>query len=359
MTKNEEKEIPLNVLIKFIGDEIDRFLVAKKKEGPIELWEMIEHLREYMNSGKRIRPILFYYGYLIADGKDKYGALKAAIAIEFVHASMLIFDDIQDEADVRRGKPSMHCRYEEEAGNGRLGLEPEKTNHFGESMAQLCGILALQYGYEILETCNFYSRLKVKAINKLTKMIVETIAGQKEDIYLSLLPDYSDPNRIMNMTELKTAKYTFEGPLLMGATLAGADDEFLEYLSDFAIPLGTAFQIQDDILGAFGDKNKTGKSSTSDISEGKKTILMSLALTGANIKQKKEILSVLGKKEISSNDIERVREIIEQTGSLGSAQRKIKDLVKRAKKQIETIKAKKRGKKIMEEILGLAGDREK
>ncbi len=355
----EEKEIPLDVLRKFVDDEINRFLVAKKKEGPIELLEMIEYLQEYMNSGKRIRPVLFYYGYRIAGGKDKYGALKVTIAIEFVHDSMLMFDDIQDNADVRRGKSSMHCRYKEDVGKDQFGLKPEEASHFGKSMAQLCGILALQYGYEILETCNFSSRLKVRTINRLTNMIVETIAGQKEDIYLSLSSDYSDSNRILNVAELKTAKYTFEGPLIMGAIFAGADDEFLKYLSDFAVPLGTAFQIEDDILGAFGDDGKTGKSSTSDISEGKKTILMSRALTGANIKQKKQILAVLGKKEISSSDIEKVREIIKQTGSLSSAKRKIKDLIKRAKNEIKIIKAKREGKKIMEEILNLAGDREK
>ncbi len=358
----EEKEISLDVLRRFIDDEIDRFLIAKKKEGPIELLKMVEYLQGYMNSGKRIRPILFYYGHLIAGGKDGYGALKSSIAIEFVHASMLIFDDIMDKAATRRNKPSMHCLYKNEVGINHLNLGSEEAEHFGKSMAQLCGILALQYGYEILETCNFSSRLKIRAINRLTNVIAETIAGQKEDICLSLSQEY-DENRIMNMTELKTARYTFEGPLVMGAILAGADDEFLEYLSDFAISLGTAFQIQDDILGVFGDDKKTGKSSASDISEGKKTILMSKALTGANIEQKKEIVAVLGKvldrKEVSPSDIKRVRKIIEQTGSLSSAQRKIKDLVKRAKNQIKIIKAKRRGKEIMEEILGFAGDREK
>lgn len=355
----EEKEIPLDILRKFVDDEIDGFLTAKKKEGPIELFKMTEYLREYMNSGKRIRPILFYYGYLIADGKDKHGALKASIAIEFVHASMLMFDDIMDKAATRHNKPSMHCLYKNEVGINLLNLGSEEAEHFGKSMAQLCGILALQYGYEILEACNFSSRLKIKAISKLTRIIAETIAGQKEDIYMSLSPNYNDPDRILNMIELKTAKYTFEGPLIMGAILAGKDDEFLKYLSDFAIPLGIAFQMRDDILGVFGNESQTGKSSSSDIGERKKTILMSSALTGANIKQKKEILAVLGKKEISSDDIETVRKIIKQTGSLSSTQRRIKDLVKRAKKQIEITKAKRRGKKIMEEILGFAGDREK
>lgn len=355
----EEKEIPLDVLRKFVDDEIDSFLTAKKKEGPVELLKMVEYLQGYMNSGKRIRPILFYYGYLIADGKDKYGALKASIAIEFVHASMLIFDDIMDKATTRRNKPSMHCLYRDEVGINHLSLGSEEAEHFGKSMAQLCGILALQYGYEILETCNFSSRLKIKAISKLTRTIAETIAGQKEDIYMSLSLNYNDPDRILNMIELKTAKYTFEGPLIMGAILARAGDEFLKYLSDFAIPLGTAFQMRDDILGVFGNESQTGKSSSSDITEGKKTILISKSLTGANVRQKKEILSVLGKKEISSSDIETVRKIIKQTGSLSSTQRRIKDLVERAKKQVETIKAKRRGKKIMEEILGFAGDREK
>ncbi len=350
----EEKEIPIASLKEAIDREIDNFFIEKIKKAPIAHREMVGHLWEYMNGGKRLRPGLFLGGYLAAGGKDIAEALKASIAVEFTHVSSLILDDVMDKADTRRGKKSMHCLYEN-AGE-KLKLKNGETKHFGRTMAELCAFLALQYGYEIIANCNFSNRLKVEAIKRMPKLVEEMIEGQKEDIYLSLSSDYSDSDRIINMINLKTSSAIRE-PLLIGATLGGADRKLLKGLEKFAGHLGEAFQHYDDLIGigAVGDKKEVGKSVTSDIEEKKKTLLIAEVFKEASSKQVEIISSIFSKRKISFADVEEIRKIIGETGSLDRVKRKIRDLLIRAKNDIRRLKIKRENKrKPLEDIFNLA-----
>jgi len=136
------------------------------------------------------------------------------------------------------------------------------------------------------------------------------------------------------MYENKTAKYTFEGPLHLGATLAGAGDDFCNQLSEYAIPLGIAFQIRDDILGVFGDEKKTGKSAQSDIVEGKKTFMVNYAYKNATREQKQVLDSSLGNKNISASEIKKFRDVIIDTGALDKMEKYMQQLLLDSKKAL-------------------------
>ena len=315
----------------------------KNQEKPDELLEMVESLKDFiLRSGKRIRPILFYCGYIIAGGKDKEKILKAAISVELIHSFLLIHDDIIDQDNFRHGDLSMHCKYKKKYKN-------KNSKHFEISMAILVGDLAFVYGYEILTNSDLPSELRIKAINKLNEILLNTVAGEAEDVVLSINSNFN-AERIIEMQKYKTAKYTIEGPLHLGALVAGADDEFLKNISKFAIPLGIAFQIQDDIIGVFGDEQKIGKPVGSDIEEGKKTLLITKAIEEADDKQKETITNLLSNAKISLKEIEEIRNIIIKTGSLEYSQKIASELIKVSKKHLEEMKVLPQHKKFLNDL---------
>ncbi len=305
----------------------------KNQKKPDELLEMTENVKDFiLRSGKRIRPILFYCGYIIAGGKDREKILKAAISVELIHSFLLIHDDIIDQDNFRHGGLSMHCSYKNKYKN-----KNKNSKHFEISMAIIVGDLAYNFGYEILAESNFSSDLKIKTIRKMNQIISNTASGEAADVELSVNSNF-DTDKIIEMQKYKTAKYTIEGPLHLGAVLAGADEKFLKNISKFAIPLGIAFQIQDDIIGVFGDEQKIGKPVGSDIEEGKKTLLIAKAIEQADNEQKEILINLLGNAKINLKEIEKVREIIIKTGSLEHSQKIAGELIKTSKKRLEEMK---------------------
>ena len=328
---------------------------AKVDNKPEELIEMIENLKNFtLNSGKRIRPILFYFGYILAGGKNKTEALKTSIAIELAHSYLLIHDDIIDQDDIRRGDLSMHYKYEKEH---KSRVKNSNLKHFGISMGIIVGDLASTFGYEILINSDFSLDLKIKAISKLNYIIANTIAGEALDVILAEYPNVKI-DRVFEMQKYKTAKYTIEGPLHLGAILAGADEKFLESLSKFAVPVGIAFQIQDDIIGIFGDEKKIGKPVGSDIKEGKKTFLISKAMEKADDDQKNILNSALGNENISIEDVDKVRNIIIKTGSLEFSKAKAQELINDAKKSLNDSDISEENKKFLCDLADFIAGRE-
>ena len=207
----------------------------------------------------------------------------------------------------------------------------------------------MSFGYEILNSSNFENDLKIKALNNLDKIICNTILGQSLDLTLSK-DDNFDIDTIFEMQKYKTAKYTIEGPLHLGAILAGADEKFLNSLSNYAIPVGIAFQIQDDIIGIFGNEKKIGKPIGSDIKEGKRTLLFSKAIENANDTQKQILNEVIGNENISSTDIKGVKDIIIKTGSLEFSVNKAEKLIKNAKESLKNLEISEKNEKFLNNL---------
>lgn len=311
--------------------------------------DMICKIREFnLRGGKRIRPILVVMGYKLFKEKNIDQVIKAALAVELMESFLLVHDDIIDNDDLRRGKPTLHKIYEIE----------NNTENFGKNMALLAGDLLAIFGSEAILNTRFNHKLKAKAVEKFNNIITNTIFGQTLDYMGNFNSDFSE-NYVKRVHILKTAKYTIEGPLHIGAILAGAKEKHLKQISGFSIPLGQAFQIKDDILNIFGDQKSIGKSIASDIKEGKKTLLISKALEMCSEKQKEYIKNCLGNKNITKKQITKLTKIIIDTGSLDYSKSMAEDLVERAKINIRKSSFKKQAKLFLLNLADYIIEREK
>lgn len=311
--------------------------------------EMMELLKDFtLRGGKRVRAAMIYYGYKCFNKNKESELLKAAMCIELVNSSLLIHDDIIDCDSLRRGGLTLHKAYEKihsKRYNGR-----KDAGHFGESMAIIAGDALACLANQLLVYSDFRKENKLRAIAKLNQAVHKVIYGQALDI-ISELKDNFNVKDILNIHHLKTASYTIEGPLHIGALLAGAGEKDLKVLSAYGIPLGKAFQIQDDILGMFGDEKELGKPVGSDIKEGKRTLLVLKAIEKGNLMQKAFIKRNLGNKHIGLQELREFRKIVEETGSLEYSQNLAKKLIEEAKSAVRNTKFRKEGKDF---LLGIA-----
>lgn len=302
---------------KAIDKQIESYLDAaikdaQKKDPLIAL--ALEQIRKIaLAGGKRIRGALLCQAYFGFGGKDKRKILKAAAAIELVHLFLLVHDDIIDRGETRHGQETLHKmlakKYQKKYGK-------DKARHFGDSMAIIAGDMLYAMANRIIIEAGFEDGAALLALAKLQSVVNLTIIGQSQDINIAYNDEFKEKD-VLAMYENKTARYTFEGPLHIGALLAGCNDKkSLDALSCYAIPLGIAFQIQDDILGVFGEEKKTGKSAASDIEEGKKTLLVVKALSKASPMEIKKISAIFGKDNLAKKEIKAFQELLVSTGSL-------------------------------------------
>ncbi len=277
-------------------------------------------------AGKRIRPYMMYYGYLAAGGKEKEKILKTSTCVEFIHSFLLMHDDIVDRDDKRHGLETIHVHYENYANKK---FDTQDAKHFGVSVAIIMGDTIYSIANQILFSSKFEPKLIVEAMNKLQEIVRRTAIGEMQDILMEHKKSPSE-KEILKMYENKTAKYTFEGPFQLGALLAGANYSQVNDISRFAIPLGIAFQLQDDFLGIFGKEEITGKPFASDIIEGKQTIIVKRAFELSSVKQKKRLKELLGKKDITKNEIEEFIFILNSVGAVQSVSEDIDKYLKEA-----------------------------
>lgn len=302
---------------KSFDKELERFLDIKvreaKKISPVALGAAM-NLKDYiLRSGKRVRPALMYYTYLAFGGKNKKEAMRAAMAPEMLHTFLIIHDDIIDKDNLRRGKPSVHYFYRKSAEN-KCGNSSDAI-HYGNSQAICVGDMAFGLVNEIIADSKLGGSVKEKLFKRIGNIVFNTVIGEFYDSFAALEKDISEKD-VLTILEYKTARYTLEGPIHLGAIAASAPEKALKNLSDFAVPLGIAYQIQDDILGVFGSSEKTGKPVGADIREGKKTLLIVKALEFSSAGQRKEIISALGNPRTNKDQIDNMRDVIFKTGSL-------------------------------------------
>jgi len=329
-----------------VDKEIEKFFNKKlkkaKKIDPSSA-ELIKILKEYCLKGKRIRAAMFFHGYRCIKNKNLKEIVKASMSIELIQSYLLIHDDIMDKSDLRRGKPALHKVYEKIS---KKRYKKSDHSHFGTTMAILAGDILVAFTDEILtDLKNIRPKYKNAAIKKLQHTNHTVIYGQVLDILSELKPVTKKDISLIH--RMKTASYTVEGPLQIGALLAGANKKQLKTLKNYGIPLGKAFQIQDDILGLFGNEKKTGKPADSDLKEGKKTLLILKALEKADQKQKSIIKSALGNQNLTKSQLEQVRKVVKQTGSLEHCKNLAKSLIKKAKSALSHARFKKQGKEFL------------
>lgn len=280
--------------------------------------KMVLHAKEHnLRSAKRLRASLVYYGFLLNSDLDEK-IYRAMCGAEMVHTALLMHDDVMDKDSLRRGKPTTHYYF----GNG-------ESNHYGESMAYSLGDSVTARGYSLVLNCGFEDKRVILATSHLLQSIVYTGYGQAFDVSLEQYVDWSEED-VIALHKTKTAIYTYENPLYIGAILGGCDEKVLEILSRYAMEGGVAFQLQDDVLGVFGDSDKTGKSDDSDLLQGKRTLLIKYALDKASSEQRKAMEKVWGKQQALEVDIKKAKKVLMEIGSLDYSMKISREYAKKA-----------------------------
>jgi geranylgeranyl diphosphate synthase type I len=299
--------------------------------------------------GKRLRPAFVYWGYRAAGGApagpDADAALRVGCAVEFLHACALICDDLMDGSAVRRWEPAAHIQL---AGPAARHGWPGPRAEFGRAAALVLGLQAFTWADAALCDAGLRPERLATVLRLFTTLRTEVIGGQYLDLVHAqrgLVPPATGPASVVlpvaeqigsaeRIIRYKSAKYTVERPLQLGAAVTGtAEDE--SFLSGYGVPLGEAFQLRDDVLGVFGHPTATGKPAGEDIREGKQTLLLVLAKQMAGPAERRVIETVSGNPAATDADIADVRAALAGCGALDAVERRIAALARQAEAALE------------------------
>ena len=292
-----------------------------------ELAPVAATVRDFvLDGGKRLRPAFAYWGWRGAGGQDGEPIVRAAACLELLHASALIHDDLMDASETRRGAPSVHRRFAALHRSAGWRGSPES---FGAAGAILLGDLCLVWADAMLARSGLPAEGLMRAIPVYNEMRGELMAGQYLDV-LAQATGGAGPAGALTVARYKSAKYTVERPLHLGAALANADESVLAAYTAYGLPLGEAFQLRDDLLGVFGDPVETGKPAGDDLREGKRTVLVALTLERAGTVQAATVDRLLGDPGLDAGGVAELRDVITGTGAVEAVEELIAERTSRA-----------------------------
>ena len=272
---------------------------------------LLDEARLSVSGGKRFRAAFCYWGHrTVRPAADETALVRACAALELLHASALVHDDLMDASDTRRGRAATHRQFAGDHQEADWRGDPEQ---YGGAAAILLGDLLLSWADELLRRCGLPLEQVAPALDVFDRCRSEVIAGQFLDVSVQAR-GRADVDTAMTVLRYKSAKYSIERPLHIGAALAGASAEDLTTLTAFGLPLGEAFQLRDDLLGVFGDPAETGKPAGDDLVEGKRTVLVALALDGASPDDAAVLDGALGR-PLSVEQVDELRGIIATSGA--------------------------------------------
>lgn len=303
-------------------------------------------LNEYcLRTGKRIRPLLLIISYL-GYTEARMGLreiIRIASTLEIMHSFLLVQDDIIDKSPSRRGKKSLHVLCHE-MNSGRTA-----NRNVGNDVALILGDILFANVLEIIGKSGISSGQKSDFIRLLSKMLEITAWGQILDIQHSLPARMNFDEEIpLQISRFKTAYYTITGPMLMGYMLSGKKIKGEENrIRSFSLPLGLAFQVRDDIIGIFGRSEETGKSSDSDIAEGKVTVLIQHTVKNMRGGELERFISIFAKEKKSKSEIRYIRSKIEKSGALGYASGMLTELAGKANRHLRSLRIDDRHKSVL------------
>lgn len=301
---------------------LERFLERKRRTvaGREENLALVEGVARLVSGGgKRMRPALVYHAYRSCGGRSREPVMSVAMATELLHTYLLIHDDIMDRSDLRRGQPTAHVLFSELHGSKDWPGDP---GHFGRSVAILLGDLAHSWAVELFYRAPLEDGRGDRLRTIFSSMCEEVIHGQYLESVLPYRREVSE-EELLEVIRLKSGRYSVERPVELGALLAGAPPERLQVLRRYGRAVGQAFQLQDDILGTFGDSERAGKPGGTDLVEGKLTLLVHTALQASPPERAEELREVLLDPSPEAEAIERARSIIRESGAL----RRVRDII--------------------------------
>lgn len=293
---------------------------------------LVDRARSFTAGGKRLRPAFCAWGYLAAGGGADLpdGVMTVAASLDMLHVSALIHDDVMDASDHRRGVPSAHRQFEADHAVAQWRGD---AGAFGRASAILLGDLLLVWSNEMFDRSGLPSDTLNTAREQVEALRTEVTAGQFLDVVAQAQNPMSLARTPAGFAELadlirsvvtwKSAAYTVRRPLLIGASLAAANRQQCQALTDYGQPLGRAFQYRDDLLGVFGDETLTGKTSGEDLREGKLTLLIAEAFARTDEAESAELAALFGRTDLTSTQVERARTILTSCGATDAVEAEI------------------------------------
>ncbi|MFE1645353.1 polyprenyl synthetase family protein [Microbacterium sp. P01] len=325
--------------IQAVSQRLDNFFTARRVEaqewGP-EGEGLIEAAIAALQGGKRLRARFCLAGWRAveeASGRmtsPDDGVVAAASALEIFHAAALVHDDLIDNSDTRRGRPAAHRALESQ--HRAAGWEGDAAA-FGRSGAILLGDLLVAWSDDLAEEGFAEAAPDAGAGARREYALMRRVVtvGQfldvAEESAFRAAADELQAERALRVASLKSARYSVEQPLLIGAALAGADTAQQHALSAFGHPIGMAFQLRDDVLGVFGDESVTGKPSGDDLREGKRTVLIAYAREGMSPEDRSRMDGLIGDPSLDTAQISSLQTAIVASGGLDRVEALITDYV--------------------------------
>jgi len=290
-----------------------------------------EYCEILSRGGKRSRGSLEIASYEMFGGTDEATSLQAALVLELLQAAVLVQDDIEDRSPERRGGPAMYRAVEQyHRENGLRG----DSAHFGVGQSVNTSTQMLFIAEAELEKLPISPEMELALRREYGRTIILTAYGQTLDMYNAAAQEVTE-EEVLDVLRLKTAYYTIYNPLLVGGMLAGASEDELAFLKQYADYTGIAFQVTDDILGTFGKPSETGKSIQDDVREGKSTILTTYAIAHASSEQLPVLYAALGNQDLTTEQFEAYRHVVEETGALTYAQELARQQVASAREVLQ------------------------
>ncbi|WP_405019894.1 polyprenyl synthetase family protein [Kitasatospora sp. NBC_00070] len=297
-----------------LKSRVDRALLAfaEQETGLLvavdaELEPVAEQLRAAVAEGKRLRAAFCYWGWRATGQPDSEAAVRAAAAMELVHAAAVVHDDLIDDSPIRRGAPTVHLALRHAVPDG-----PERDAR-GRALAMLTGDLLMSWAGQLFAGCGLPGAYLARARPLWATLARELVAGECLEILRTGAAPGAD--RSVEIIRYKTAKYTVEHPLHLGALLGGGPPALLAAFTAYGVPLGEAFQLRDDLLGVFGDPRRTGKSNLDDLAGSKPTALLAHALAGATPADRARLRGLLGRQDLGAAELDELREVMVRSGA--------------------------------------------
>ncbi|ANS70482.1 polyprenyl synthetase [Streptomyces lincolnensis] len=287
------------VLHRVVAQEAGRFAAIDPSLDPVA-----EQVEAAVADGKRLRAAFCYWGWRAVGQPDSDALVRAAASMELVHAAAVVHDDLIDDSPLRHGRPTAHIALRDAVRRGPRAVAAAR------SLAMLVGDLLMSLAGQVFATSGLPAAYLSRARPLWSVLARELIAGE----CLEILRTGAGPDTTASLKVIryKTAKYTVEQPLLIGGTLAGAGARLREGYSAYGLPLGEAFQLRDDLLGLFGDPERTGKANADDVRGHRPTALLAETWRLAGDAERELLRTLLGRRDLDDEGLDTVREVMRQ-----------------------------------------------
>ena len=323
-----------------VTDDLAAFLAVKRAACVDVAEEFVEAaddlLALVLSGGKRLRPTFAWWAWRAAGGLGGVPAaavLRATSALELVQGCALVHDDLIDDSATRRGEPTVHARWQ---ARHRAGGWVGSPDRLGAAVAVLVGDVALAWADDMLRDAALDPAVLARVTPVWEAMRTEVLAGQFLDV-VAHATDASSPEAALRISRYKTAAYTVERPMHLGAALAGADDAVVAAYRGFGVDLGIAFQLRDDLLGVFGDPAVTGKPAGDDLREGKRTLLVALARHHPDTARAAAVERALGVADLDADTLAAARDALVDLGVVDEVEARIDALTASGLAALDTV----------------------